>query len=300
MSQSALSPSLQAPRARGFLLLLASVSLWGFAPIGNRYFIGPTHLGFPAASYMALRYAIAAFCFTPGVIVALRSWSGRDWLRGALCGFAGVSVYNLLAGQAARSVSAGLAGLLNSTETLMILLLGCLIARRAPGLRMIFAALLGAAGIALLAASSGPAEGSLSGILLLLGSASGWAIYCVLVPPLIRKHGALQTSAVTMFLGTMPLLLLGGAGLPAMVHALTGWDWTFALGLAIGGSVVALIAWNKGVAELGAQTASWFLYLLPVFSALGGRLLLAEPLTLAELAGGVMILSSVYIAQRRR
>ncbi len=300
MSQSVVSSQFLAPRVRALLLVLASVVLWGFAPIGNRYFIGSGDLAMPGAAYMALRYSIASICFLPALLGALKTWSARDWLRGAVCGLSGVAAYNLLAGIAGRTVSAGMTGLINSSESLMILLLACMIVRRAPGLRSSLAAALGAGGIVLLASSAGPAEGDVRGILMLLLGALGWAVYCVVIPPLIKKHGALQSSAVTMCIGTLPLVVAGWPGLAPMMGAMTQREWEILLLLSIGSSVIALIAWNKGVAELGAQTAGWFLYLLPVFSALGGFVLLGEPLTLAELAGGVMILGSVYLAQRRR
>ncbi len=185
------------------------------------------------------------------------------------------------------------------SEPLMILILGCLIIRRVPGRRTFFATLLGMAGIVLLVSSAGPAEGDVRGILLLLLGALGWAIYCVVIPPLIKKHGALQSSAVTMFIGTLPMLVAGWPKLGPMMAEMTGQEWEILMFLSVGCAVLALIAWNKGVAELGAQSAGWFLYLLPLFSALGGALVLGEPLTLAELAGGAMILGSVYLAQRK-
>ena len=299
MSQSVVSFLFLTPRARAVMLLLCAVMLWGFAPIGNRYFIGNTHLALPGAAYMALRYCFAAICFLPVLVGAVRRWSARDWLRGAICGFSGVSGYNLLSGIAARTVSAGMSGLLCSSESLMILMLGCLMARKAPDGRTVFAGLFGGGGIVLLAKSAGPAEGDLRGILLLLVAAFGWAIYCVLTPPLIKKHGAVQSSAVTISIGAVPLLIAGAPKLAPVMGAMTLREWELLFLLSIGSSVVALIAWNKGVASIGAQKAGWFLYLLPVFSALGGFALLGEPLTLWELAGGAMILGAVYIAQRR-
>lgn len=298
MSQPVPASSFITLRQQAFLYVLGAVLLWGVAPIGNRYFLGDTQLAVPFRPYMALRFGISSLCFLPVVMMAARRWSWRDWVRGAVCGFAGVGGYNFLGGIAGRTVSAGLTGLLNSTESLIILILACVLAKRLPDRRSMVATLMGVAGIVLLAWSAGPAEGSLSGILLLLIGALGWAFYCVLIPPLIAKHGAVQSSAVTMVLGTVPLLAVGWHGLPAMVAQMSGTEWEILLALALGSSVIALLAWNKAVAQLGAQTAGWFLYLMPVLSALGGRVLLAEPLTIFELIGGVMILVSVYIAQR--
>lgn len=298
MSQPVTAKSFITLRQQAFLYVLGAVLLWGVAPIGNRYFLGDNQLALPFKPYMALRFSISSLCFLPIVLMAARNWSLRDWGRGAICGFAGVGGYNFLGGIAGRTVSAGLTGLLNSTESLIILILACILAKRLPDRRAVFATVMGGAGIILLAVSAGPAEGSVSGILLLLIGALGWAFYCVLIPPLIAKHGAVQSSAVTMVLGTVPLLALGWQGLPAVAHHLSATDWEILLALALGSSVIALLAWNKAVAQLGAQTAGWFLYLMPVLSALGGRVLLAEPLTIYELIGGVMILLSVFIAQR--
>lgn len=299
MSHSVALSTYMTPRHQAALFLLGAVILWGFTPVGNRYFLGTGDLDMPGAAYMALRFSIPSIFFLPVVLVALRTWSLGDWALGSFCGLAGVTGYNLLAALAARTVSAGMAGLINSSESLMILILGCLVIRRFPDRRTLFAAFMGLVGVFVLAASAGPAEGNVSGIVMLLIGALGWAIYCVFIPPLIAKHGVLQSSGVTMFIGMVPLLVLGWHGLGPMVHKMTRTDWEVLLFVSLGSSVFAMLAWNKGMARLGAQTSGWFLYLMPVFSALGGRLLLKEPLTIYELIGGALVLGSVYIAQRR-
>ena len=299
MSHSATFSSFITPRHQAMLYVLGAVILWGFTPVGNRYFLGDGDLAMPGAAYMALRFAVPSLCFLPVVLVALKSWSFGDWLRGGFCGLAGIAGYNLLAAVAARTVSAGMTGLINASESLMILILGCLIIWRFPSRRTVFAALMGVAGVIVLAASAGPAEGSVSGILILLVGAFGWAVYCVFIPPLIAKHGVLQSSGVSIFIGTLPLLGFGWRGLGPVIHAMTWTEWGLLAFMSLGGSVFAMLAWNKGMARLGAQTSGWFLYLMPVFSALGGRLLLNEPLTFAELIGGTLVLGAVYIAQSR-
>lgn len=299
MSQAIISSQLRPSRGQAMALVLLSVMLWGAVPIINRFFLGTGHMNAPGAPYMALRYIIAACCFLPGLPAALRRWSWAELGRGALCGLAGVAVYNLLTGIGGHRVSAGLMGLINASEPLMILILVHLHERRAPGFRTMLSVCIGLAGIALLASAAGPAEGDGLGIALLVIAAAGWAVYCVLVPPLLKKHGALQVSAVTMVSGTLPLLAFGAPQLPGFVATLSPAEWEMIAFMGIGSSVVALLSWNKGSTVLGAEASGWFLYLIPVFAAGGGFFILGEPLTLLELAGGAMILGSVYIAQRR-
>lgn len=299
MSYSASLNVFMVPRFQAVLCILGAVLFWGVTPVGNRYFLGSGDLAMPGSTYMALRFSISSLCFLPALLMAAKTWSLKDWGRGAFCGLTGIGAYNLLAGISGRTVSAGMAGLLNSSQTLMIIILTCIVIRRMPDRRTIFAAMLGMSGILILALSAGRAEASASGMIIQLIGASGWAFYCVFIPPLVAKHGAVQSSAVTMCIGTVPMLFFGWHGIGAMAHELTIMEWTILLSLSIGSSVLAMLAWNKGIAQLGAQTSGWFLYMIPVFSALGGKFFLQEPLTFGELIGGVLVLGSVYIAQRR-
>jgi drug/metabolite transporter (DMT)-like permease len=286
------------PRLKAALLTLAAVLLWGCAPIGTRDLVGDTRDALAPVPFIGLRYGVATLCFLPFVPGALRSWSRRDLALGALCGLIGVLGYNLPAAMGNRTVSAGMVGLLNATEPLIIVLLSALRVRQFPRLMTFGAAGIGLVGILLLARAAGPAQGDPQGIALVLLAAFDWALYCVIVPPLLARHSALQVSAVTMLFGTLPMLAIGAPGLPLLVASITLPQWEILAALSFGTSVIALVAWNAGAAGLGAEAAGWFLYLLPVVSVSGGAALLAEPLTAAELLGGFLILLSVFLSQR--
>jgi drug/metabolite transporter (DMT)-like permease len=260
--------------------------------------VGTNHLALPAVPFVGLRYGIATLCFLPFLPGAVRSWTRQEWLLGALCGLLGVMGYNLPAALGNRTVSAGMVGLLNATEPLIIVLLLSLRAWRLPRFVTFLAAFVGLVGIALLARGAGPAQGDVPGMLLVLLAAFDWSCYCVLVPPLLAARGALQTSAVTMLFGTLPMLVLGGTGMPHLMASMDVGQWEIMLALALGTSVIAMVAWNAGAAALGAEAAGWFLYLLPVTATAGGAVLLAEPVTAIEFAGGGLIMVSVFISQR--
>ncbi|MDR3505865.1 MAG: DMT family transporter [Acidocella sp.] len=286
------------PRLQAMLLTFFAVMLWGIAPVGTRYLLGDNHAALPGAPFAALRYGMATACFLPWLVQALRSWSRRDLLLGAFCGVLGVMGYNLPNSIGNRTVSAGMVGLLNATEPLIIVLLVSLRSRRVPGIWTFLAAVVGFAGIALLARSAGPAEGDALGITLVLFAAFNWSCYCVLIPPLLVARSALQVSAVTMTAGTLPMLLVGAPGMGHMLAMMDAPRWEISVALALGPSMIAMAAWTKGSAALGAEASGCFLYLLPVFAAGGGALVLGEPLTAVELLGGGLILFSVFISQR--
>jgi drug/metabolite transporter (DMT)-like permease len=259
--------------------------------------VGTSHAGLPAAAFIAVRYGIACVLFLP-LLREAGAWTRRELVFGALCGMIGISGYNLLSVIGARTVSAGMTGLLNGAEPLMIVLLGAIMRRRLPAAWTLAAAAIGLAGIVLLARGSGPALGDPLGIALTLTGALLWAVYCVLVPPLIAARGAITVTAVAMCAGAVPLLAAGGTGMPVLFHAMTGSQWVLTVMLAIGPSMISMLCWNAGTAALGAEKAGWFLYLLPLVSLVGGAAILGEPVKPVEIAGGGLILLSVFLSQR--
>jgi drug/metabolite transporter (DMT)-like permease len=259
--------------------------------------VGTGFAAAPALAFTGLRYGIAALIFAP-LLWQARHWNRWDFALGLICGLIGVAGYNVPAALGQRTVSAGLTGLLDGAEPLMIILFSSLARRRVPGRLTIIATCLGLAGVIMLAQGSGPALGDPAGIAFVLLGAAFWALYCVIVPALINRRGALSATAVTMMFGALPMLAAGAPGIPGMAEAMTASQWLVTAALILGTSVIAMLAWNAGSAALGAEAAGWYLYLLPLVSLAGGAVLLGEPIKLVELAGGVLILLAVYLAQK--
>lgn len=287
------------PKLKAAGLTLLAALLWGCAPVGTRYLVGSTHAALPALPFIALRYLIASLFFIPVLWGELRRWPPSELALGALCGLVGVMGYNLPNVIGSRTVSAGMAGLLNGAEPLLIVLLLALQRRKLPSRWTMLAAAVGMCGIGLLALSAGPAVGNARGIALLLLGALCWAVYCVIAAPLLQRRGALAMTAITVITGTLPLLAVGLPGMPGMMLQMSLVQWEILAGLSVGTSVIAIVAWNAGSAGLGAEQSAWFLYLLPVVSAAGGTIVLGEPLTLTEFSGGGLIMLSVFLSQRK-
>ena len=293
------SPGQSAPASprTAFTLTLLAVLAWGFSPIGTREMVGFGDSALPPVAFTGLRYALAGLILAPG-LWRTRGWSGADWRLGILCGLIGVTGFNLPATIGQQTVSAGLTGLLDATEPLMIVAFTAAILRRAPSRWTFGAMFLGLAGIALLARGSGPTLGDPRGIFLILLGAMLWGLYCVLVTPLINKRGALPVTAVTVLAGAVPMVIVGAPQIPAMLAQMHALQWEVTSALVIGTSVGAMLCWNACSAALGAQRAGWFLYLIPLVSLIGGAFLLGEPIKPVEIFGGALILFSVALSQK--
>jgi drug/metabolite transporter (DMT)-like permease len=64
-------------------------------------------------------------------------------------------------------------------------------------------------------------------------------------------------------------------------------------------TIVAYMAWNRGVELIGANRAGIFLHLVPIYSALLAGVLLGEPLMGYHVVGFALILTGVWCAARR-
>ncbi len=253
--------------------------------------------GVPALAFTGIRYSIAALVFSP-LLWQTRHWDRRDWQLGIICGLVGVAGFNIPAALGQRTVSAGLTGLLDGAEPLFIVIFAAIAQRKFPTRLTMMAAAIGFVGIILLAQGSGPALGDPLGDAFVLLGAMLWAIYCVMVPTLINRRGAMPTTAVTVLSGAVPMLLSGLPDMHSSLTAMTGTQWLVTITLTLSTSVIAMLAWNAGSAALGAEKAGWYLYLLPVVSLIGGAILLGEPVRIMELAGGLLVLVAVYLSQK--
>lgn len=282
----------------GIVLLLFSCIAWGTSPVAMRLLVGETQQGLPVLPVLAMRYGCAGLLFLPLLFRRKVPWSGADWRKAIFAGLCGIALYNFLASYGQRTVAAGLTGLLDASEPLLILLFGAIAARRMPSPILIVTSIAGACGVGLMSTSVGATEGTAIGIVLILGSAAAWALYCVMVPNLIVRRGSLPVTAATMVFGAMPMVAVGAPHVSAALPVMDTIDF-LALGwLIVGSSVISTLLWNIGSARLGAQRAGGFLYMIPVVSVLGGSLLLGESVSAGEIVGGAIVLIAVFVAQR--
>jgi drug/metabolite transporter (DMT)-like permease len=199
-------------------------------------------------------------------------------------------------------VSSLLAGIFNSLTPLTTLLFSLVVlpdepptAGRVAGITVGFAGVL-----VVLAPWEGIGGGSLLGALACIGAATCYG----LAFPYLRRHlsgrpeTAVAISAAQVSLGGLLLLLVAPLGpLPDEVPGIEAWLSILALG-ALGTGVAYVLNFNV-VRAAGAQTGSMVTYLVPVFAVVLGVVILGEPLSWHEPAGGALIIAGVALAQRR-
>ena len=145
-------------------------------------------------------------------------------------------------------------------------------------------------------------RGPLFGDLLVLIAVVAWAVYTAEGREVVAKFGALSTISWTIIGGTVLYLPLGIASLalPAHRREITHASREAWIGLAyliVMTSVVAYLLWYWGLAHLAAARVAIFSNLQPLATALLSWLFLGEHITVAFVAGAVVVIAGVLLAQ---
>ena len=135
-----------------------------------------------------------------------------------------------------------------------------------------------------------------SGDLLMVGGVISWTSYTTIgkvvmkdVPPLLATSAS--TLAGSFMLLAASLTEDGWARLPA-VSAQTAWEMTY---LIIFPTVVAFFLFNVGIKRIGASRASAYINLMPVNAIWIAAVFYGETVTLAHLAGAVLIIGGLLL-----
>jgi len=94
------------------------------------------------------------------------------------------------------------------------------------------------------------------------------------------------------------VLFVSGPGFADLAN-LTTQGWAAVLYLAVASSGLAYIFWYDALQVLPTAHVGVFLYIEPLVTVVVAGILLAEPIYLAAMAGGAIILLGVWLVNRR-
>jgi drug/metabolite transporter (DMT)-like permease len=261
--------------------------------------------GFAAEDVAILRYVVAApgFAFLLWRVGGLPGLTRRDALRLAAVGICVVVGYHVFLNVGTKYTTSGTAALVVALSPALTLVLAAGIGlerwnlRRALGLAVAFAGvaivvLLGAGGEFSLANAKGP--------LIVLVAPVAFALYNVLLKPLLARYDLLALTAATSLVGTVFLLPFVRAGTIDSVTGISAEDAVLVLYLGVASTFLGYIGWNVGLRGLGATRAVTYTYLISPLAVLMGAVFLDEPVTLWLAVGGALVLGGVAAAQRAR
>jgi drug/metabolite transporter (DMT)-like permease len=227
---------------------------------------------------------------------------GQDrWLLAGMA-LTGVVVFAPTLYLGLRYTTAVNATIINGIGPLITGLLAALLIREPMSRRQLAGALIGLTGVVILISGGSltfwQTLGTNLGDLITLGAVTLWALYSVLGRRVMRYRSALSATALTSFLGLPLLLLAAGWETRTMPMSLRLELLPVILYIGIAPTVIGFLAWNEGVRRLGSSGAMVFYNTLPLYGGLLGSLMLNEPIGLAHLIGGALIIGGGIWAAR--
>jgi drug/metabolite transporter (DMT)-like permease len=282
-------------------LLLATLC-WSGNALVARAFAGEI----PPFALSFWRWSLALVLLLP--FVAKPLWQHRTALRAAgwrllvLAGL-GIAGYNSLLYAAAQTTAAINITLVNTCLPLMTFIGAGLLLGEWPQRRAWWGMAVAASGLLVLISKGSWA--SISGLafnqgdLIMLLAVADWALYSLLlrrwsahllpIPPLALL-GVLMLLGVPLILPFYLYELAQGAHFSVTPHNLAAIGYT-----AIFASLLAYLAWNHAIRVLGAAKAALSNYLMPVFTAVLGWVLLGEGLQNYHWLGAALIFAGLLL-----
>ena len=280
-----------------YTMVTASAFFWG----ANFVLAGPVLADLPPLWAAALRFVLGAL-----IMFGIARWRGEDLASPAhshawvflLLGAVGIGAFNLLFFYALQDTSAVNAALIMATNPLLTTLLAAAFLGERASARHLAGIPLALLGVTVVV-SGGELHRLTTlhdarGDLLMLGADLAWACYNVIGRRYLPKGSPIANTTLVMSAGAVLLLIvaLSSGSLP---H-LPGLKATSALAMmVVGGTVLAYLFWNTGIARLGAGHTALFLNLVPVFAMLIGSITGVLP-SMPQLIGGVLVISGISLS----
>lgn len=147
----------------------------------------------------------------------------------------------------------------------------------------------------------GLAPGTIFGNTLMLGAALFWGMYTAFNRPVLRTLDPISMSFFSLLLG-LPVLILIGIPFFGTVNwtEVDAWVWIAILysgGLSTG---LAIALWNSAIRAVGASHTAAYNNLVPFAALFASFLILGEPVTWVQVAGGAMIIGGLVVMRRAR
>lgn len=285
------------------LALFAINVFWGGSFVANAIAlksIGPIEIA-------SLRFFIAA----PLLFISTFLWKGKEIFRFdrkdlgtfIIMALTGVTFQYVMQVSAQDYTTATNASLLINTSVFFIIFLSSVFLKeRLTGWRIV-GSVVGFVGVALLVSKgtlSFDLGGHAIGDLLILASASLWAIYSIYGKKIANKYHPLTALNYVFVIGAIGLIPFYFLTPHVAVTSIPADAMASIVFLALFCSIIAYLVYNVALERMNASTVAMYIYFVPLSTIVLAWLILQETMTMATIGGGLMVLLGMYIAEIRR
>lgn len=227
-----------------------------------------------------------------------------DWPRIILCALTGVAINQMLFLKGLSLTYSIHAVLLMLTTPILITIIAAWLLKEKINIYKVAGLALGISGAVVLITahkSSGLGDNVLLGDILVIINAVSYAIYFIIVKPLMLKYNPVNIIRWVFTIGLVMILPFGWGEFTAINWSSFGLTEYTLLGLiVIAGTFLAYLFNVYGIKVLGASVAGAYMYSQPVFAAIIAMIFLHEGLELYKIIAALLIFTGVYLSNRQK
>ncbi len=277
-----------------------SSALGGMSVAVTRFIIADTD----PITLALLRFGLGFILLLPLALALRTRWPrGKDWLGVALLGLLFFALYFVVFNVSLGYTTATRGALALSILPLLTMVVGALLrvealtARKSIG---VFIAISGVA-IALVIDLGSTPHGAWRGDLIMIAGATCYAFYNVCSPPFIVRSTPLAFVTTAMGSGGACLLLLTWWNSPFTVVRSLEWQQWMAVGyLGIFGTALTYLLWVFALGRTTPTRVANSITIVPIVAAIGGAILVGEPVGLHLFIGIAAVGIGIGIASTGR
>lgn len=249
--------------------------------------------------FIVIRVAVCSLLF----LLLQKIWINermqrKDLPRLMLCGLFGVAINQLLFFKGLSMTLPINASLMMILTPLLVLFFAVAGGQERFTSVKISGVLLGASGAFILLAGKGFhfSSDTLTGDLLILLNATSYAIYLVIVRPLMKTYHPLSVITWVFMLGFIPVVFTGWEEFMQIDFAsFTPGIWAAVLFVVMGTTFVAYLFNILALREVNSSVVGAYIYLQPLIAAAVATLLGVDQLTPQKALAGLFIFTGVYL-----
>lgn len=281
------------------LLALLTAIIWGTTFVSTKVLI---NYGLTPAEILLYRFVLAYI----GIwfICPRRLWADnvKDELLFVACGLTGGSLYFITENMALGITLASNVSLIICTSPILTALLVRLLGiSKSVRKTLVYGSVFALIGVALVVFNGSMIlQLNPLGDILTLTSALMWSLYSIILKWLDKRYSVLFITRKVFIYGILTLL-------PVFFFSPLTRDTSILLNpvvvanllfLGVIASMLCYIFWNLSVKELGAVRASNYIYIIPLVTLITSSIVIDESITPIAIAGCILILFGVYVAER--
>jgi len=268
--------------------------MWGLSFIASKHAM---NAGFTPMWLALVRYAVASACLVPCLLAREKKLrlARKDIWPMVLSGLMGITLYYFFENHGIARTSTVSASLILAAIPIITMVAEAVMERKRLRPVQVAGALISLAGVGLIVlAGKDEGQASLLGDMLILGASATWVVYIFVSRRLRDDYSSLSMNAwqaLTALVTIIPLALTEQCDLAAI--PLDGWG--AALMLALVCSALCYYLYGNALHEMSPLASAIYINLIPLTTMVGGVVLLGESLTWMTVAGGGMIIGSIFL-----